>query len=138
MTKQFGMIVSFFVMLFVLALPVFAQTQEEDYRQRGEWMMDIMMGSAAHDEFDTLMEQRRGSQFTDDMHEALGQMGAGIRSSSGNFGMMGTMPGWGMMGTGYYGTVSIFGWLWAIVWSVNSVLIGILLWVLIKKYSKMK
>lgn len=40
------------------------------------------------------------------------------------------MGGWGL------GLLGFWGWLWVIIWTVNSVLLGWLLWVLIKKHSK--
>lgn len=52
------------------------------------------------------------------------------------YGMMGNA----MMGIGYggygFGLVGFIGWLWLIVWTINSVLIGVLLWKLIEKYAK--
>jgi len=129
--------------LLVVALPVLAQTSE-DYGARGEQMMDWMMGSSAHGKFDASLEQEKGSQFVNDIHQTLGRMGS--RSLSGNFGttgMMGMMGAAGMMGGtslmgANYGTTSLFGWLWVLVWTVNSILLGILMWVLIKKYSGKK
>lgn len=48
--------------------------------------------------------------------------------------MFGMMSGYaGGAGFIFFGLLS---WLWLIVWTVNSVLLGWLLWVLIKKYSK--
>lgn len=49
--------------------------------------------------------------------------------------MMGFYDGWGMMGAGF-GVMSLFGFVWILTWTVNSVLVGWLLWVLIKKHSK--
>ena len=42
--------------------------------------------------------------------------------------------GLGMMGAG--GGLGLFGLFWILVWTVNSVLVGVLLWTLIKKYAK--
>lgn len=54
------------------------------------------------------------------------------------FGMMGdAMMGIGYGGYGYgFGFLGLIGWLWAVIWTVNSVLIGVLLWKLIEKYTK--
>lgn len=49
-------------------------------------------------------------------------------------GMMGTMMGY--TGGFGFGLLGFFGWIWAIAWTVNSILLGILLWALIKKYWK--
>lgn len=40
---------------------------------------------------------------------------------------------WGMM-NGY--GMGLFGLIWIVVWTVNSVLLGVLLWKLIEKHSK--
>ncbi len=54
------------------------------------------------------------------------------------YGRGGMMMGSMMRYTGGFGfgLMGVIGWLWAITWTVNSVLIGILLWALIKKYWK--
>lgn len=44
------------------------------------------------------------------------------------------MMGWGG-GLGF-GLMSVFGWAWVIIWTVNSVLVGMVLWALVKKLTK--
>ncbi len=51
------------------------------------------------------------------------------------FGMMGGY-GAGAAGGGAFLFFALLSWVWLIVWTVNSVLLGWLLWVLIKKHSK--
>jgi hypothetical protein len=48
--------------------------------------------------------------------------------------MFGMMSGYGAGGGFIF--AALVSWLWLIVWTVNSVLIGWLLWVLIKKHTK--
>lgn len=41
----------------------------------------------------------------------------------------------GMMGAGW-GAMSFVGLFWGLIWTINSILLGVLLWVLIKKNLK--
>ncbi len=118
------------------ALPVLAQNTDQ-FRERGEWMMDLMLGDRRQD-FDRDIQSRYGDEFVGRMHESFGRMGVsrmgwGGIAPTGMMGMMSIMSGWG--GTSGGSAVTI-GWLWAIVWTVNSVLLGILLWVLIRRFLK--
>lgn len=49
--------------------------------------------------------------------------------------MFGMMDGYGASG-GLFALHFLIGWIWLIVWTVNSVLLGWLMWVLIKKHTK--
>ncbi|MBU0531636.1 MAG: hypothetical protein ABIG32_02600 [Candidatus Uhrbacteria bacterium] len=108
MKKITGIIVAVLMLAF-LAAPVYAHSDEE-FDQTMEQFMEQMMNS-----------------------QSVG---------SGSFGMMPMMMGgWGnlgggMMGDAGFAATSIFGWLWVIVWTVNSILIGIVLWKLIAKLSR--
>jgi hypothetical protein len=42
----------------------------------------------------------------------------------------------GFYGAGGYGFMSVFGLLWAVVWSINSVLIMLVLWKLYERLGK--
>ena len=55
---------------------------------------------------------------------------------TGEWGMMSMMTGGGTPNAGVWGTFMTLGWIWTLVWTINSILLGILLWRLIKKYSK--
>lgn len=123
------------VAFFAPSLPAAAQTADQ-FRERGEWMLDMMMGSRRPD-FEKDLGSRYGDEFVGRMYESMGKAGGswGTRGLLIPGGMMGMMS---MMGAGYGlgNAAGIFGWLWAVVWTVNSVLLGVLLWVLIKRFLK--
>lgn len=55
----------------------------------------------------------------------------GFSDRYGLSGMMGMMGGYG----GWF-FAPVFGWIWVIVWTANSILVGFLLWAWIKKLAK--
>lgn len=129
---------------FIFSPAVALAQSDEEWMQRGEQMMQMMMGSQ-HEAYEQELERQMGSDFVDQMHEAMGRMGDANLSSDTYGGMplgmmrmmMGSGSGWGMMGYGSsVGTFIV--WIWLTVWTVNSVLVGVLMWVLIKKYSRSK
>ena len=130
----FGALLGVLLFTVVLAAAPVAAQSRQDFSERGEWMMDMMLGSR-HEDFDKELETRYGAEFLDRMHESMGQMAFRGGMMGGGFapaGMMGMMGGWG----GSVGSLAAFGWLWGLVGAVDSVLLGVLLLVLIRRFLK--
>ena len=122
---------------------------DENYASLGEYFMGLMAGSA-HAAMNAMMTKMMGEEGEEQMHVLMGKRLSGcvpeadapLALGSG-FGMMGGTGMMSMMAGLPWGGPSPLpgkgeGWagLWALVWFVNSVLLGVLLWTLIKKFWK--
>src|SRR3989338_8155749 len=89
----FGALVSVFFFTYILPATPAAAQSGQDFSERGEWMMDMMLGSR-HEDFDKELESRYGAEFMDRMHDSMGQMAFRGGMMGGGFvpaGMMGMM-----------------------------------------------
>lgn len=134
-----------------------ADLTDENYEALGEYFMGLMVGDA-HAAMNAMMVRMMGEEGEAQMHVLMGKrlsgcvpdanaplaLGSGF-GMMGGAGMMSMMMGGGLRSGGLgmmpWGTGAALGlglwvWLWALVWFVNSVLLGVLLWALIKKFWK--
>lgn len=139
-----------------------ADLSDENYETLGEYFMGLMAGNA-HAAMNAMMTRMMGEEGEAQMHVLMGKRlsgcvpdadaplafgsGFGMMGGTGMMSMMAGLPwggglrsgGTGMMswlGTPLWAGVGLWLWLWALVWFVNSVLLGVLLWALIKKFWK--
>lgn len=123
---------------FLISVPTYAQTADQ-YQQSGINMMSGMMGTQ-FDSYQSAWRQQYGDSFVNNMYQAMGQYAQNnpevtyrfSKMMSNRYGMMGSWTGTN------FGTIHFFGFIFCLIWIVNSILIGYLLVVLIQKFAHKK